>query len=118
MAVFRAAGGPGGRGPTRFTWQGATVLQAIDQAVRRAMEAEAQEIRADLFTSLHKVSGDNARSSFADVEVRGGKRTLVAGANMPYTFYEERRHPIIRQVMDRHIPHVPPRIREELGGNG
>jgi hypothetical protein len=114
MATFRQAGGPGGRGNFRLTWQGSTVLQEINQKLDRGLAAEAQEIRADLFTSLHKISGDNARSSFADVEVRGEKRTLVIGAAMPYTVYEEMRHPIIRAVADRHVGHITQAIQEAL----
>jgi hypothetical protein len=115
MAVFTRSGGRGTA--TKFTWRGATVAQQITQAVERGMESEAQEIRADLFTSLHKLSGANAASSFAKVEIRGGKRVLVIGADMPYTIFEERRHPIIRAVADRHVNHITPAIREAMGSS-
>lgn len=118
MAAFRLAGGPGGRGNFRVTWQGATVLRAIDQATQRAMDAEASEVLSDLVLSIHRKSGEMAEKAFAVVEIRGGKRALVAGSEADHAVYEEIRHPQIRKVMDRHVGHVPPRIREALGGGG
>jgi hypothetical protein len=117
MARFRLAGGHGRRrGAPRVTWNGGRVVQAINQAVEDAMRDEATEVVADLKGSIHRISGRMAEESYAEVEVRAGRRTLVAGSTAPYAIYEELRHPVIREVMDRHIPHVPPRIRAKLGG--
>ena len=115
MAVVRQSGQGGA---VQFRWQGATVLQAWLAQVQAGLEAEAAEIEADLKGSLHKITGRNADSAFASVEVRGTKRTLRLGANMPYTIFEELRHPIIRQVADEHIPHITQKIAAARKGGG
>jgi hypothetical protein len=110
MAVTRVAGGPGGRGSARFTWQGATVQRVWEAQIQAGLEAEAAEIRADLQASIHIQSGEMRRQSFAEVAVRGTKRTIVAGSGVSYAIYEEARHPQIRMVIDRHAPHVTQKI--------
>lgn len=118
MAALRRAG----RGSLKFTWRGATVQRQIDQAVQQALDAEAAEVRDDLRASLHKVTGRMAAESFAEVEVRGTKRQLALGSDAPYSIFEEqgtsRRpgHHVIRQVADRHVGHITPRLRAALGG--
>jgi HK97 gp10 family phage protein len=97
------------------------VLRRLDAAITAGLEAEAQEVRQDLQASIHKITGRMARESFADVEVRGGKRTLVLGSDAPYAAYEElgtsRRegHPVIRQTADQHAPHITQRIAQAVG---
>jgi hypothetical protein len=110
MAQPRSAGGPGGRGSFRMTWQGATVLRAWEQQVRLGLETEAREIEADLKASIHVLTGQMRREASAWVEIRGGKRSIVAGSGAPYAIYEEALHPQIRLVVDRHAPHVTQKI--------
>ena len=110
MATVRTAGGPSGRGAYRQTWEGATVLRAWETQIQAGMEAEAQEIEADLKTEIHEITGEMRRQAFARVEVRGGKRAIVAGSAVDYAVYEEARHPQIRLVVDRHAPHVTQKI--------
>ena len=104
----------------RFTWEGATVLRQWGAQIEAGIEAEAEEIEADLKQSIHrsdrKATADTphmADAAYARVEVRGTKRTIVAGSTAPHTFYEEvapNNHPVIRTTMDRHAPHVTRRI--------
>ena len=116
-----ARGGRGGG--VQFTWRGATVLRAWEAQVEAGMRAEADEVLGDLRSSIHVWTGDMRRQAFARVEARGGgKRTLVAGSASEHAVYEElgtsRReaHPVIRQVVDRHIPHVTQKIRNARSG--
>lgn len=110
MVAVTTAGGPGGRGSFRLTWEGATVQRAWGAEILAGLEAEATEILADLRTSIHMQTGDMRRAAFAEVAVRGTKRTIVAGSAVDYAVYEEARHPQIRAVVDRHAPHVTRKI--------
>lgn len=109
MAVIRAAG----KDAVRLTWNGATVLKAWEDQIQTGMDAEADEVLDDLHASIHEVSGDMRRKAFARVEVRGTKRTLVAGSDSGHAVFEElepNNHPVIRTTMDRHIPHISQKI--------
>ncbi len=111
MVALRSSG----KGRYKLTWQGATVKQAIDSALDAALEALAQEIRAYLQANLHRITGRMAAESFAEVEVRGGKRTLSLGSDAPYTiFHELRYHPQLRETADIFAPQVTPRIQQAL----
>jgi hypothetical protein len=118
MAVISQGGSGGG---VRFEWRGATVLKAWEDQIQAGMQAEAAEVLDDLRNSIHVQSGDMRDEAFAEVEVRGTKRTLRAGSASDHAIYEElgtsRRpgHPQIRGVMDRHIPHVTEKIRQARG---
>jgi hypothetical protein len=93
-----------------MVWEGATVQRAWEAQIAAGMGDEAAEIEQDLRSSIHMVSGEMRRQAFAEVETRGGKRTIVAGSGVPYAVYEEARHPQIRLVVDRHAPHVTRKI--------
>ena len=118
MAVVSKSGQGGA---ARFMWRGATVLDSWIEQIQAGMEAEADEVLADLRSSIHVVTGDMRDKAFARVDVRGTKRTLVAGSDSEHAVFEElgtsRRpgHPQIRGVMDRHIPHVTEKIRDARG---
>lgn len=118
MAAIRTGGSGGG---ARLTWQGATVLRAWEAQIQTGLEAEAKEILDDLHASIHVVSGDMRDKAFAEVTVSGTKRTLRAGSDSDHAIYEELGtssrpgHPVIRQVMDKHIPHVTQKIRAARG---
>jgi hypothetical protein len=99
-----------------MTWEGATVQRAWEAQIAAGMEAEASEIEADLKSSIHMISGEMRRQAFAEVGVRGGKRTIVAGSGVDYAVYEEARHPQIRLVVDRHAPHVTRQIAAARSG--
>lgn len=120
MAALTPSGGPGRS--FRLTWRGATVSRQVDAAMRAALEDEAREVRADLQASLHRVTGEMAEKSFAEVTVSGTKRQLRLGSDAPHTAYHELgtsnypAHPQIRAIADRHAPHITPRLRAALGG--
>lgn len=122
MVALRASGGPGKAGGFKFTWRGAAVAASIRALAAQAMDDEAAEILADLQASIHKVTGEMAAMAFADVEIRGGKRTIVAGSDSEHAVYEELGtrfrpgHPIIRGVMDRHAPHLTQRLAALAAG--
>lgn len=113
MAALRQ-GGQGGS--VKFTWQGATVLRAWETQIQAGLEAEAAEVLDDLRSSIHVDSGDMRDKAFATVDVSGTKRTLRAGSTSDHAIYEELGtsvrpgHPVIREVIDRHIPHVTQKI--------
>lgn len=119
MAVFRSSG----RGALKLAWQGATVERQLVAGVDQALKEEAAEIRADLFTSLHKITGRMANESFAEVSVAGTKRTLRLGSDAPYSIFEEEDtsqragHHVIRTVAQRHVGHITPRLKAALGGS-
>jgi len=97
----------------RFTWRGATVLQQWLAQIQAGMEQEAEEIEADLKSSIHVKTGEMRDKAYATAEVRGTKRAIVAGSTAPHTFYEEvnpNNHPVIRTVIDQHTPHITQRI--------
>lgn len=106
------AGGPYGRGAFRETWNGATVLQQWQAQIQAGMERVAAETLADLRASIHVDTGEMRDKAFATVEVRGTKRTLVAGSAANHAAYEELGtvhrpgHPMIRAVVDRQAPRV------------
>ena len=111
MVALRSSG----QGNYKLTWQGATVRNAIDSAVQEAMDNLAEEIRAYLQATLHRITSRMANESFAEVEVRGGKRTLSLGSDAPYTIYHELRyHPQLRETADLFAPQVTPRIQAAL----
>jgi hypothetical protein len=92
------------------------VQRVWEAQIQAGMDAEADEIEADLKSSIHMLSGEMRRAAFADVVTRGTKRTIVAGSGVPYAVYEEARHPQIRMVVDRHAPHVTQKIAAARSG--
>lgn len=122
MAAVRSAGGPYGRGSFRETWQGATVLRAWEAQIQAGLEQVAEDTLEDLHVTIHEDSGEMRRQAFATVEVRGTKRTLVAGSSAKHAIYEELGtslrpgHPQIRQVVDRQAKRVTEAIRSARGG--
>ena len=110
----------GHRGSFRFTWRGAAIANALDDAMQTAMEDIATEARAEAQSIVHVVTGTLRASIFADVDARGGtgRRTLVVGAHAPYAIYEELRegHSFIRPTVDRIDPRLTARLREAVRG--
>lgn len=115
MVVTRSSGGPG-RGAYTQEWRGATVLESWKQQIGDGVEALAQDILADLRSTIHEDTGEMRRQAFADVDLSGTKRTIRAGSAVDYAVYEElgtsRRagHPQIRAVMDRQAPRLTQKI--------
>lgn len=98
------------------------MLQAWQAQIQAGMERVAAEALDDLRASIHVDTGEMRDKAFAMVEVRGTKRTLVAGSAANHAVYEElgtsRRpgHPQIRQVVDRQAKRVTEAIRSARGG--
>lgn len=122
MAGGQYAGTPGiagSRGSARFTWRGAAVKQALDDAVQTAMQQVAEEAKAEAQSLAPVLTGLLRSSVFAQVDARGGsgRRTLVIGADAPYALYVElgtsRRAatPFIRPAVDRIAPKLTERLR-------
>lgn len=124
MVAVRTAGGPYGRGNFRTTWRGATVKQEWLAQIQAGMDKVAADTLADLRVTIHIDTGEMRRQAFATVEVRGTKRTLVAGSSVPYAAYEElgtiyrAGHPQIRQVVDRQAPRLTQAIAAARKGGG
>lgn len=129
MVAIRQAGTAGiagSRGSTRFEWRGAAVQSALDDAVQAAMQATAEEAKAEA-QSLAPVRTGLLRSSvFAQVDARGGagRRTLTLGADAPYSVYvilgTSRQAPqdFIRPVIDRIAPKLTENLRAAVRGIG
>lgn len=108
-----------GRGGTtvKITWRGAEVAQTIDRIIQDALEDEQREVEQDLQARLHRITGQMADESFAEVVISGGRRELRAGSRAPHTSYHEfgtanfEGHPQIREIIDEHAPHVTQRLR-------
>lgn len=122
MAALGGAGTPGiagARGSGRFTWRGAEVANALEQALQDAMQETAVEAKSEAQAICPVDTGLLRSSIFADVDARGGshRRTLVLGADAPYALYVilgTSRAPaqdFIRPVMDRIAPKLTQRLR-------
>lgn len=117
---LRPSGG-GGQG-FQLTWEGATVQQKILSAAIQALDEERDEIEQDFRyrLELHRDTGEMLAQSYVIVEVRGTKRNLILGSSAPHTYWHEVNpynyppHPVIRETMDAHIPHLTQRIREAV----
>ncbi len=121
MVAARFAGTPGiagSRGSARFTWRGAEVINALDDAIQAAMQATAEAAKAEA-QSLAPVRTGLLRSSiYADVNAPGGsaRRTLVLGADAPYALYVElgtsrqAAQPFLRPAIDK----IAPKLTENL----
>jgi HK97 gp10 family phage protein len=121
MAAGQLAGTPGiagSRGSFRYVWRGAEIANALEVALQTAMQETAAEAKAEA-QALAPVDTGLLRSSiYADVDARGGsaRRTLVIGADAPYSAYVElgtgrqRAQPFIRPAVDR----IAPRLTETL----
>jgi HK97 gp10 family phage protein len=125
MAATRLAGTPGiagARGSTRFTWRGAEVANALDQAMQDAMQATAIEAKAEAQALCPVDTGLLRSSIFADVDATGGshRRRLVLGADAPYAAYvilgtsRQAAQDFIRPVIDRIAPQLTARLREAV----
>lgn len=127
MAATRFAGTPGiagRRGSARFTWRGAAVIDALDDAVQTAMQQTAIEAKAEAQALAPVRTGLLRSSVFADVDARGGagRRTLVLGADAPYALWvilgtsRQPAQDFIRPVIDRIAPKLTERLRAAIKG--
>ena len=98
------------------------MLQAWQAQIQSGMERVAAETLDDLRATIPEDTGEMRRQAFATVEVRGTKRTLVAGSSAKHAIYAELGtslrpgHPQIRQVVDRQAKRVTEAIRSARGG--
>jgi len=124
MVAARTSGGPGGRGGFAFTWRGAAVAQALDNAMQDAMQATALEAKAEAQALAPVDTGLLKSSVFADVNASGGagRRTLVVGANAPYAVYVElgtsrmAAQPFLRPTLDKIAPKLTANLRAAIKG--
>jgi HK97 gp10 family phage protein len=127
MAATRFAGTPGiagYRGSARFTWRGAAVVNALDDAVQDAMQRTAIEAKTEAQALAPFRTGLLRSSVFADVDARGGtgRRTLTLGADAPYAAYvilgtsRQQAQDFIRPVIDRIAPKLTERLRAAIRG--
>lgn len=121
MVATQFAGTPGiagSRGSARFTWRGAAVLNALDDALQQAMDETAQAAKAAAQAICPVDTGLLQSSIYADVDARGGsaRRTLVVGADAPYAAYVEAEQPFLRPAMDAEAPRLTERLRAAAAG--
>lgn len=125
---LRASAASGNASGLTFTWRGGRVVQIVTQALADEMEQQRSDIEATLRRELHRYPSHTehrlADEAFAEVTVRSGRRTLTAGSRAPYTAFHElgtstfEGHPQIREIMDRFIPVLLPRIRRRIQESG
>lgn len=115
MVSARRAGGPGGRGGFRFSWNGSRVVGQITANVQNAAEALARDLEAYLHATLHRDTGEMADRAFAVVSVSGTRIVVRAGSDAAHTVYHEfRYHPQLRQAMDLWAPKIAAYLRSAM----
>lgn len=119
----RSAGGPGGRGGFRFTWNGAKVIKDIEDAQASMARQLQQDILQYLYTTLHRWPKHDYRrgrrmAELAFVEVYftpAGYLAVRWGSDAPWTVYHEfRYHPQLRETADIFLPQVAERLRASM----
>jgi len=124
MVTVTQAGGPGGQGSFRFTWRGAEVRQALEQAMQDAMDETARAAKAAAQALAPVRTGLLRSSVYAQVDARGGgaRRVLTLGADAPYAVYVElgtsrmRAQPFLRPAIDQEAPRLTQRLRAAMSG--
>lgn len=127
MAAGQYAGTPGiagSRGSFRFTWRGAEVQHALEDALQTAMQETAESAKSAAQERCPVDTGLLRDSIFADVNASGGsaRRTLVIGADVPYAAYVElgtsrqSAQPFIRPAVDQEAPKLTERLRAAVQG--
>lgn len=97
----------GNRQGYRFTWTGDAVRRRVNEAMLREVESVAALLEGYLRSTLHRITGDMADKSFAEVDVRGAVIILRFGSDSEHAMaHEIRWHPQIRQTADIWIPKV------------
>lgn len=112
----------GSRGSFRYTWRGAAVANALDDAVQAAMQDTAVEAKTEAQAICPVDTGLLRSSIFADVDARGasGRRTLVIGADAPYAADVElgtstnRAQPFIRPTVDKIAARLTANLRAAI----
>lgn len=125
MPAIRQSGAPGttSRGSTRFEWRGATVVNALEQAMQDAMDATAQAAADAARERCPVDTGLLPDSIYAQVDARGGsaRRTLTVGADAPYAQWVELgtsrapAQPFLRPAVDAEAPRLTERLRAAMG---
>lgn len=126
MVAIRQAGTTGiagARGSGRFTWRGAEVKDALEQAMQDAMDETAAEAKAEAQALCPVDTGLLRSSIFADVDAKGGgaRRTLTVGADAPYCLWVELgssrspAQPFLRPTLDRIAPIFTQKLQAAAG---
>lgn len=113
-----------GAGGFRFTWRGAEVAQALDQAVQDALDATGIAAKQAAQDKCPVDTGLLRDSIFAIADASGGahRRTLIVGADAPYAYFVEtgtarmRAQPFLRPAIDQEAPKLTQRVRAAVAG--
>lgn len=124
MVALRPAGGYGGRGDIRFSWNGRQVLQAIERAGERAAERVGQEAVA-YAQNIAPVDTGELRAGI-DYEVRetGTGWTMVLFNPVEHAIFQELgtskmpAQPSLRPAADAVFPKYGAYVKDALGGGG
>lgn len=126
MAAATPSGNPynSRSGGFRFTWRGAELADAFDQALQDAMTATGEAAKAAAEERCPVDSGLLKSSIFAIADVGGGahRRKLIVGADAPYAMFVElgtsthQAQPFIRPAIDQEAPKLTERARAALAG--
>jgi HK97 gp10 family phage protein len=112
----------GSRGSFRFTWRGAEVRAALEDAMQQAMQDTAEAAKQEAQSLAPVDTGLLRDSIYADMDARGGtaRRTLTIGADAPYAAYVELgtgrapAQPFIRPAVDKLAPVLTERLRAAI----
>lgn len=122
MAAARPGGTSGiagSRGSFRFTWRGAQVKHALDDAMQEAMQETAEAAKAAAQELAPVRTGLLKSSVYAQVDATGAdsRRTLAVGADAPYAVFVELgtatapAQPFLRPAVDQEAPKLTQRLR-------
>ena len=105
----------GNRTGYTFRWQGDQTRRKVAEAVLSDMESVAALIEGYLRSTLHRITGDMADKSYAEVDQQGNRIILRFGSDSDHAFWHEVRwHPQIRQTADVWIPKLIAQIRAAM----
>lgn len=124
MIALRGAGGYGGRGNVRFSWNGRQVLQAIDNAGERAADRVGQEAKA-YAQDIAPVDTGELREGI-DYEIRQTSTgwTIVLFNPVDHAVFQElgtanmAAQPSLRPAADAVFPKYGAYVKDALGVNG
>lgn len=114
MAAIRQAGGPGGRGVFRFTWNGGRITSQINSAMTEAMRQTAVAVRANAQRRARVRTGRMRAGVQTAVTVAGGRRTMRLSDRVLYTPYVEARFPFLAPAIREEIPKFRARFKAAM----
>lgn len=121
MVALRGAGGYGGRGATRFSWNGRQVLQTIEHAGERAANRVGQEAKAYAETIAPVDTGELREGIDYEVHQTSTGWTIVLFNPVDHAVFQElgtskmAAQPSLRPAADAVFPKYGQYVKEAVG---